>query len=233
MNIALLTAGGVGSRMGLEIPKQFIHVNDKPVIIYTLEAFEKHPSIDAIIVVVLEGWEEVLKSYAKQFRISKLKWVVVGGKNGQESIYNGIQKLKSEINKDATILVHDGNRSLISSQIISDSLVTFSTHGSAVAAIPCVEAVFESTDKVSSNRSINRELLLRTQTPHVYRLSELLTAHEEALKKNITDSTASCTLMQALGKKVYFSRGSELNIKITTAEDLELFKAIIRHRMSV
>lgn len=233
MNIALLTAGGTGSRMGLEIPKQFLHVNDKPVIVYTLEAFERHPGIDEIIVVVLEGWEEVLKAYAKQFNISKLKYVVTGGPDGQSSIKNGLDELaKYHDSNEIVVLVHDGNRCLVSSQIISDSLATYAANGSAVACIPCVEAVFISEDKHTSTETIQREKLFRTQTPHVYKLADLLSAHEEAKLKGITGSTASCTLMQQLGKKVYFSVGSELNIKITTTEDLELFKAIIKYRES-
>ena len=229
MVIALLTAAGTGTRMGQDIPKQFIHVEDKPLIIHTLEAFQKHPSVDAIMVVTLPEWSAVVKAYASQFGISKLKWVVPGGATGQESIENGILTLSTEVKPEDIIMVHDGNRCLVSHEIISNSLAVFHRYGSAVAAIPCVEAVFRSKDEgVSSVESIPREQLFRTQTPHTYTLEKLLWAHSEARKKGIKNTAASCTLMQALGEKIYFSKGSETNLKITTVDDMMIFKALLK-----
>lgn len=231
MNIALLTAAGTGTRMHQDIPKQFIHVDNKPIIIHTMEAFQNHPSIDAILVVTLESWTEVLKAYANQFNISKLRWVVPGGETGQDSIRNGLNKLREEFpNEDVVVMVHDGNRAMVSSEIISDSLATFAKRGSAVAVIPCTEVVFESDDGVSSHVSTEREKLFRTQTPHTYKLSDLLWAHEEAEKKGIKGTAASCMLMKELGKETYFSKGSEENIKITTLDDLRIFKALLHTR---
>lgn len=231
MTVAILTAAGSSTRMGQDIPKQFLHVENKPLIIYTLEAFQNHPSIDAILVVTLPAWKDVLKAYAMQFNITKLKWIVDGGSTGQESIYNGLAKLKEEISPEDTVIVHDGNRCMVSSEIISDSLATYKRCGSAVAAIPCVEAVFRSHDKgASSVDSIEREQLFRTQTPHVYSLGKLLWAHEEAGKRGITNTAASCTLMQQLGETVYFSKGSETNLKITTVDDILIFKALLETR---
>ncbi len=229
MNIALLTAAGMGTRMGQDIPKQFMHVENKPIIIHTMEAFQRHPSIDAIVVVTLPSWIDVLKAYAAQFNITKLRWVVAGGATGQESIYNGLQAVKADVGDEETvIMVHDGNRCLVSGEIISNSLATFKKYGSAVAAIPCVEAVFRSQDDgASSTISIPREQLFRTQTPHTYTLKKLLWAHEEAQKREITGTAASCTLMQQLGETVYFSQGSEENLKITTVEDMMIFKALL------
>ena len=230
MNVALLTAAGSGTRMQLDIPKQFLHVEDKPVIIYTMEAFQNHPSIDAIIVVTLDAWSSVLWAYAKQFGITKLRWVVPGGDSGQESIRKGLDVLAKELTPEDVVLVHDGNRPLVSSQIISDSLATFARCGSAVAAIPCTEVVFESDDGISSMVSTQRERLQRTQTPHTYRLGELYGAHLEAEKRGITNTAASCMLMKELGKMTYFSKGSEENLKITTPEDLKIFKALLKLR---
>lgn len=228
MVVALLTAAGTGTRMGQDIPKQFMHVENKPIIIHTMEAFQKHPSVDAIIVVTLPAWIDVLKAYARQFNITKLRWVVSGGQSGQESIYNGLNTLKAELDEETIVMVHDGNRCMVSGEIISDSLATFKQHGSAVAAIPCVEAVFRSEDDGhSSTISIPREQLFRTQTPHTYTLGKLLWAHEEAQKRGITGTAASCTLMQQLGEVVYFSKGSEENLKITTVEDMMIFKALL------
>lgn len=227
MVVALLTAAGSGTRMGQDIPKQFIHVDNKPLIIYTMEAFQNHPSIDAIIVVTLPAWKEVVSAYAGQFNITKLKWIVSGGETGQESIYNALCKLKNEIDADDIVMVHDGNRCLVSAEIISNSLAVYQQHGSAVAAIPCVEAVFRSVDGGNTSKeSIPRESLFRTQTPHTYQLKKLLWAHEKAKELNIKNTAASCTLMQELGETVYFSRGSEENLKITTVDDMMIFKAL-------
>ena len=231
MNIALLTAAGTGTRMHQDIPKQFIHVDNKPVIIHTMEAFQKHPSIDGIIVVTLDSWEEVLWAYAKQFNVTKLRWVVPGGETGQESIRNGLDKLKEEFpTENITVMVHDGNRPLVSSEIISDSLATFAKSGNAVAVSPCTEVVFESQDGISSCVSTEREKLFRTQTPHTYKLKDLLWAHEEAKKRGIKGTAASCMLMKELGKETFFSKGSEENIKITTLDDLRIFKALLHTR---
>lgn len=228
MNIAILTAGGVGSRMHCETPKQFIHINDKPIIIHTMEVFQQHPSIDAIIVAVLEGWQDVLKDYIEEYRITKCKWIVGGGKTGQESVFNCLKKLQdSLIDGDSIIIIHDGNRPLVTSDIIDNSLATYYTYGSAITAIPTVEAVFRSKDDKTSVETIERNELFRTQTPHVYNLKKLLWAHEEAKKRNIKDTAATCVLMNKLGEKIYFSSGSEKNIKITTQDDLELFKALL------
>ena len=231
MNIALLTAAGAGTRMHQDIPKQFIHVDNKPVIIHTMEAFQNHPSIDAIIVVTLESWTAVLRAYANQFNITKLKWVVPGGETGQESIKNGLDKLKEVYpDEDINVMVHDGNRPLVTTEIISDNLATFARHGNAVAVIPCQEVVFESDDGISSCVSTEREKLFRTQTPHTYRLDDLLWAHDEAKKRGIKGTAASCMLMKELGKDTFFSKGSEENIKITTLDDLRIFKALLHTR---
>ena len=225
--IALLTAAGVGSRTHQDIPKQFLHIENKPLIIYTMEAFQKHPSVDEIIVVCLDGWHDILKAYAKQFNIDKLKYVVSGGATGQESIYNGLMELKKHCEKDDVVLIHDGNRALVSDEIISNSLSVYEQFGSAIVAIPCVEAVFESDDGLVSDKQIPRERLFRTQTPHVYSLGKLLWAHSEAKKKNITNTAATCSLMQMLGEKIYFSKGSEKNLKVTTTDDIEIFKSLL------
>ena len=228
MVVALLTAAGHSQRMGQDIPKQFMHVENKPLIIHTMEAFQNHPGIDAIMVVTLSAWKEVLKAYARQFDIDKLKWVVDGGETGQESICNGITELSRELQKNDIVMVHDGNRCMVSGEIISNSLATFHTYGSAVAAIPCVEAVFRSDDNgMTSTESIPREHLYRTQTPHTYTLEKLCWAHTEAKKKGIANSAATCTLMQQLGESVFFSKGSEENLKITTVEDIMIFKALL------
>lgn len=226
-NIVILTGGGIGSRTHQDIPKQFIHVNNKPIIIYTLEAFQRHPSIDEICVAILDGWEQMLWAYARQFNITKLKYVVIGGATGQESIFNGLKAIRADHNDDDVVIVHDGNRPMIEPDIISENLATQKKYGSAVATIPCTEVVFVSENKVDSDKSIPRENLQRTQTPHSYYLGDLWEAHIEAQRRGIKSAAASCSLMEALGKKSFFSRGSEKNLKITTVDDIEIFKALL------
>ena len=226
-NIGLIIAGGSGNRMGQDIPKQFITVNERPVIVYTLEAFEKHPEIDAIAVVCIKGWEQVLLAYAKQFNITKLKYVIPGGKNGQDSIRNGVYELEKHFDKDDIVLIHDAIRPLVSAEIISDSISKTILYGNATAAIPCAEAMMQTDDSIVSTGSYPRDKLKRTQTPQTFRLGEICDIHRRALEAGITNSVASCTLMIELGEKVFFSVGSEKNIKLTTVEDIDIFKALL------
>lgn len=233
MNIALITAGGNGTRMHQDIPKQFLNVNNKPIIVYTMEAFQNHLDIDAIEVVCLDGWHQILEAYAKQFNITKLVGIVSGGKNGQESIKNGLNEINKKYSKDDIVIVHDGNRPLVSEEIISDSIAKCLMYGSGIAAIPCVEAMLETDDRISSNKQISRDNLMRTQTPHAFKLEKLLWAHKEAEKMGIKNSVASCTLMLELGEKIYFSAGSEKNIKLTTPVDIEIFKALLNTQKDI
>lgn len=226
-NIALIIAGGSGQRMGQDIPKQFLTVNEKPVIVYTLEAFQKHVEIDSIAVVCIEGWERVLEAYAKQFNISKLNLIVPGGDNGQSSIRNGLFALEDKFNKDDIVLIHDGIRPLVSAEIISDCIVKTQKYGNAITCIPCAEAMLETKDSKVSVGTYPRDKLKRTQTPQGFRLGEICQLHRDALDAGITNSVASCTLMIEMGKQVYFSAGSEKNIKLTTVEDIDIFKALL------
>lgn len=230
MNVAAILAGGSGQRMRLDIPKQFLTVNDKPVVIYTLEAFEKHPDIESILVICLDGWQESLRSYAKQAHIKKLKWIVAGGSTGQESARNGIAELKKHLKGDDIVIMHDANRPLVSQESISDAIVQCKIHGSAVAAIPCTEPLFYRDAEGGSNSGIPRDELVRTQTPHAFPMKSMVWAHEEAQKRGITNSVAIGTLMLELGQTVHLSHGSEQNFKITTMDDLELFRAILQIR---
>lgn len=232
MNVALIIAGGSGNRMHQDIPKQFITVNERPVIVYTLEAFEKHPGIDAIAVVCIEGWEQVLMAYAKQFNITKLKYVVPGGKNGQDSIRNGVLELEKHFSPDDLVLIHDAIRPMVSAEIISDSIRVALEYGNSVTVIPCAEAMMETEDGNVSVGSYPRNRLKRTQTPQTFRIGDICNLHRRALEKGITNSVASCTLMIEMGEQVYFSAGSEKNIKLTTVEDIDIFKALLAAKRS-
>lgn len=231
MNIAIIIAGGSGLRMNQDIPKQFINVFDKPVIIYTLEAFQQHPDIDEILVVCLEGWHEILRAYAKQFNISKLKNVVLGGNTGQESIQNGIFTLDKEgYSADDTVLIHDAIRPMISPEMISDCIAKCRVHGNAVVSLPTLETVMRTYDKVKSTESIPRDTIMRVQTPQAYKLNDMVSLYNEAITKGITNSVYTNTLMIELGREVYFAIGSEKNIKLTTTDDIELFKLLLKSK---
>ena len=232
MNIALIIAGGSGQRMNQDIPKQFLNVNDKPVIIYTLEAFQRHPNIDKIEVVCLDGWQEILRAYCKQFGITKLANVVEGGENGQSSIRNGLWDLKEMYDENDLVLIHDAIRPMVSEEIISDAIRVCKKYGNSISVIPCAEAMLKTEDGVSSLEQIPRDNLKRTQTPQTFVLKDIVAAHEEALEKGITNSVASCTLYIELGKKLYFSAGSEKNIKLTTPYDIDIFKSLLVTRKS-
>ncbi|NFO33678.1 2-C-methyl-D-erythritol 4-phosphate cytidylyltransferase [Clostridium botulinum] len=229
MNIALIIAGGRGQRMNQEIPKQFLNVNDKPIIIYTLEAFQKHPNIDEIGVVCIDGWHDILKAYARQYNITKLKWVVPGGKNGQDSIRNGVDEADGRYCDKDLLLIHDAIRPLVTEEIISNCIVQCENNGSAIVTVPCNTAVLKNNDTegTCSDKVIPRNELSMTQTPQVFSIGKLKWAHEEALRRGITNSVATCTMMIELGEKVHFSMGSETNIKLTTQDDLKIFKAML------
>ena len=229
MNIALLIAGGSGNRMGQDIPKQFLHVDGCPIIIHTMQCFQRHPDVDAISVVCLKGWDTVLQAYANQFNITKLKWIFPGGASGMESIHNGIYGLKEQGCDDQDlVLIHDSVRPLLSQDIISSNIAICQAYGYAITGIQCREAILESEDGFVSSTSIPRDTLIRTQTPQTFRLGNILEVHEEAKRKGIVDSVASCTLVAEVGgREMHIVPGSEKNIKVTTVEDIEILKALM------
>lgn len=229
MNIALLIAGGSGNRMGQDIPKQFMHVDDRPIIIHTMLCFQRHPDIDAIAVVCLKGWETVLQSYANQFNITKFKWIFPGGECGQESIHNGIVGLHEAGCADTDmVMIHDSVRPLLEQEVISNNIATYKAKGNAITGIVCREAILESGDGLSSHSSIPRDNLIRTQTPQSFSLGDMLRLHEEAQRRGVKNSVATCTLAVELNfTELYLSPGSEKNIKVTTTEDIEILKALM------
>lgn len=228
MNVALVKAGGVGSRMKASVPKQFICVQDKPIIIYTLEAFEKHPNIDAIVVVCVDGWHDILRSYAEKFHITKLTNIVSGGETSLKSIRAGVKAIESVCSPEDTVLIHDGNRPLISQEIISDVLSQKAIYGSAVAAIPCTDEIML-TDGIQfrSDQFMDRKKLYRIQTPDAYSLGMLHKLFSIATEEQLCTLGATNTLMIALGEPVYFAQGSEINIRLTTQEDILLCESLL------
>lgn len=230
MNIAVIIAGGSGHRMGQDIPKQFINVHDKPVLIYTLEGFQKHSQIDAIEVVCIDGWHDVLWAYAKQFNITKLKWVISGGATGQESIRNGIYNLEDKCSADDIVIIHDGIRPLVDDTVLSDVIIKCQKYGNAVTSLPYNEQIFVINDEISTTKYIPRETLRRVSTPQAYKFELIDKGYHEAFEKEIGihGSSYANTMLVELGYRLYFAAGSDKNIKLTTKDDLEMFKAYLQ-----
>ena len=228
-HIALIIAGGVGNRMGQDIPKQFINVYDKPVIIYTLEAFQKHPKIDEIYVVCLEGWHDILRAYAKQFGITKLVKVLNGGASAQESIRNGVYAIGETASDDDIVVIHDGVRPLVEDIVLSDVLVKCEEFGNAVTSMPYNEQIFKIKDEYTTTEYVPRDTVRRVSTPQAYKMGKLMWAYKKAFSENIGISPSSYTntMMVDLGETLYFAAGSDKNIKLTTKDNLEMFKAFL------
>ena len=229
MNVAIIIAGGVGNRMGQDIPKQFIEVYDKPVLMYTLDSFEKHDKIDAIEIVCIDGWQEKVIADAKKYNISKLKWIVTGGESAQESIRNGVFNLEDKCNADDIIIIHDGVRPLVDEYVLSDVIDKCEQYGNAVTSLPYNEQIFIIDDEISTIGYIKRETLRRVSTPQAYKYEKLDRAYHKAYEEKIGihGSAYANTMMVELGERLYFAAGSDKNIKLTTNDDLELFKAYI------
>jgi 2-C-methyl-D-erythritol 4-phosphate cytidylyltransferase len=219
MNIALITAGGTGTRVGREVPKQFLTVRDKPIIIYTLEKFQFHGEIDAIVVVCLACWQEPLKAYCQQFGITKLVGVVNGGDSGFGSIINGLGEIKKMYKDDDFCIIHESVRPNVTAEMLSDSLRVAERMGGAVAAQKSEDELLNMEGKL-----IDRDDFLIIQNPHTFRLGELYNAYKTASERGITESLGTAVLMSKLGARFGFSLGGIDNIKITTRRDIEYFK---------
>lgn len=231
MNYAVIIAGGSGNRMGQDIPKQFINVYDKPVLIYTLEGFQRHPMIDAIEVVCIEGWESIVQAYANQFNITKLRWIVKGGSSAQESIRNGVFNLEGKLSPDDTVIIHDGIRPVIDDSVLTDVIEVAHQYGNAVTSLPYNEQIFvvSDDDADTTTQFIPRETLRRVSTPQAYTFGLLDEKYHEAFEKGIGiyGSHYANTMMVELGVRLHFAKGSDKNIKLTTKDDLEIFKGYL------
>ncbi|MCR4694755.1 MAG: 2-C-methyl-D-erythritol 4-phosphate cytidylyltransferase [Pseudobutyrivibrio sp.] len=237
MNVGMIIAGGVGARLSDKMPKQYIKVLGKPVLAYTMEAFEHFEGIDEITVVCHPNYEEDIKKMAEDYGISKLAHIFYGGATGQESIRNGVFGLEKYYSGEDLILIHDAIRPLVDDEVLADCIRVAKEKGNAIVCIPCVTTMMqkvrdeygeEGKGLECSDAIYPRDLIMETQTPQAFPLALLGAKHREALEKGILNETASCALMTRLGERVYFSKGSEKNIKITVPEDLDLMEALLR-----
>lgn len=236
MNVALILAGGVGSRLGAKIPKQFIEVLGKPVLAYTIEAFEKHPEIDAVLVACVKPYIEYMWEMKEKYGLSKLKWVTEGGETFQGSVLNGIRYLDDKIEKNDIVLIHFGASPFITGDIISDCIRVCKEKGNAISTTDfyLLSGKKKKESSVSDPENyteeyINRDTVAIMNTPHAFKYGFVADMYKEAIETGVIDTVEphTTTLMYAMGKSIYFALGSQNNIKITRKEDLELFEGYV------
>lgn len=228
MNIAVIFAGGVGSRMNTkDRPKQFLLVHGKPIIVHTIELFEHHNEIDGIIVVCVEDWIDYMEEMKYRFRLDKIGRIVKGGETGQMSIYNGL-KTAEEIygTDDNIVLIHDGVRPLITEKLISDNIRCVREHGSAITCSPAKETVALVDGENGIDEIVPRNRSRIAKAPQSFYLKDIIQAQEKSIADGHRDMIDSCTLMRYYGNKLYAVEGSSENIKITTPDDFYTFRAI-------
>lgn len=230
MNTAIILAGGVGSRVGAGKPKQFIDILGKPVLVYTIEAFQNHPLIDSIEIVCIESHIDYLKECINKFNLSKVKWVTKGGKDFQHSVMNGIRNLKETLNDDDIILVHYGASPFVTEDIITDCIRVAKEKGNSVSASPCYLLYGSNDDGTKSTKWIDRDKIMQLNAPQCFKFKYACDLYNEAVKKNLIDKVEPHTtsLMYLMNRTIYFAKGNQINIKITTPEDVKLFECYVK-----
>lgn len=238
MNIAIIFAGGVGKRLAKEnnsTPKQFLKINNKPIIVHTLELFENHPEIDKIYIAINPNYFDYMKDLVKHFYITKTAGIVLGGATGQDSIYNALRLAYDENPSDSLVLIHDGVRPNITDKVISANIACAKQNGNAITCTSCQETILVSENGKNPNHVPYRKHTFAAQAPQTFKLGEILSAHEQMRKINpdYTDIVDSCTLFKTLGRETYMIEGNRGNIKITTIEDLYILRALIRFKEDI
>lgn len=234
MNIAIIFAGGRGERLNnsFELPKQFLKIEGKEILIHTLLKFEKHSEIDKIYLSVLKEYMAFTRGLIERYGIEKVCKIVEGGSTAQESIYNAIKTASEENKSDSIVLIHDGVRPIITNKVISDNILGVKNYGTAVTVVPCYETIIESRDGLSTNHVPIRKETFKAQAPQSFRLGEILEAHEKIRKSDnpYQDIVDSCTLFNKLGKNTHLVSGNFGNIKVTTPEDVYILKGILEYQ---
>ena len=236
--IAVIVASGIGSRMGLDIPKQFVRIpieydgkilDEKEVLTYTLEAFQNHPLIDEIVVVTLKDYRRHVVEEALNYNITKLKSVISGGETVQESIRNGVFSLEGIATDEDIVIVHDGVRPVVDTDVLTDVINVCQEKGNGVTSLPYNEQIFVIDDENPNitKQYINRDKLRRVSTPQAYNFKLLDKAYHDAFEQKIGIYPPAYTnnMMVDLGYTLNFAKGSEKNIKLTTPDDITTFKA--------
>ena len=233
-NIAIIFAGGSGARMGSGLPKQFLEVNGKPIIIHTLDVFEEHPEIDEIYVACKEDYIPRLQKLVKKHMISKVMNIVPGGATGQDSIYNALSAAKVNNEDDSVVLIHDGVRPCITKELIDDDLESVRKYGTAITCNAMYETPVISQDGLTVDEVPPRAPFYTAQAPQCFYLGDVMAAHAVMRKENpgYVGVVDTCTMMKMLGKDVKIVVGPRGNIKVTPPEDLYTFRAMIQYKES-
>lgn len=227
-NYVILLAGGIGKRMGAEIPKQFIEVEGKPIIVYTIEHFQRNPQIEKIVVVCVSDWIDHLKELIKKYCLTKVEWITEGGNTGHDSIRNGVFFLRDRIEPDDYIIVHDAVRPVLPQKAIDEVLRVAHEHGNASSSIACHPPIVYTDDFKSGITDVDREHVMLTASPQAYKYSLALKCYELAEHENKHNFTFTSSLLIHFGERVYFAKGTTSNIKITQKEDIALFEALLK-----
>lgn len=229
MNIAIILAGGTGTRVGEETPKQFIDIYGKPVIAYTIECFQNHTEIDGIEIVCVENYKNMLENIIETNGFSKVKWLAKGGRTFQESVISGVENLESHVSDDDIVLIHYAASPFVSEEIITDGIRVAKEKGNCVSATPCYLLLGSNDDGVQSTRWVDRDKVMQLNSPQCFRYGYVKQLYQEARERGILEEVEPHTtsLMYRMGRTIYFAKGNQTNIKITTKEDLELFKGWI------
>ena len=229
---ALIFAGGTGKRMNTKtMPKQFLELHGKPIIIHTIEHFESHPEIKDIVVVCVDDWLDYCKDLLAKFNIKKVSQVVPGGETGQMSIFNGLEALREKYQgNDDYVLIHDGVRPLIDEETISKNIESVKKYGTAITVKPVIETVVQVDEEDIINNVIERSTCQTAVAPQSFVLSEIHSLHMRAQAEKLFDMTDSATLARYFGLPLHTVMGGSENIKITTPSDFYIFRAIYEAR---
>ena len=232
MNIAVIFAGGSGVRMGAGMPKQFLEINGKPIIIHTLDNFQNCDDIDKIYIACKKDYIEQLHKFTERFGITKVCKIVEGGTSGQDSIYRALSAAYEENDRDSIVLIHDGVRPFVSDEVIRKNIDSVKAHGSGITCTSFFETPILSRGGLEVEEMPLKKHMFTAQAPQSFYLGEIVDAHHEMREKNpdYTDIADSCNLYNALGKKVFIVEGNRGNIKVTTPEDFYTLRALLQYR---
>lgn len=227
-NYVIILAGGVGSRMNSDFPKQFIEIEGKPIIVHSIENFQRNKNIEKIVVVCAKEWIDYCKELIDKYKLTKVEWIIEGGNTSHDSIRNGVFFLKDKIQLDDYVVVHDAVRPILPQKAIEEVLNVAHKNDNACSSIACHPPIVYTEDFKSGDKDVNREHVMLTASPQVFLYSLVLECYEKAELENKHNFTFTSSLLIHYGKRVYFARGTTCNIKITKKEDLALFSAMLK-----
>lgn len=232
MNIAIIFAGGSGIRMGAGIPKQFLEINGRPVIIHTLKLFQNHDMIDRIYISVLEDYIPYMEELIQEFHITKTAAVVSGGETAQDSIYNALKRAEKENEDNDIVLLHDGVRPFVSYDTIARNIEGVRRNGNAITCTSCYETILLSKDNEMVDSVPYRKDTFAAQAPQSFYLKDIIAAHDmvRAQSTRYENMVDACTIFRSQGLEVHMVSGNRGNIKVTTPEDVYMFRALLQYR---